>query len=34
MAVREGFEPSVAFKDHNSLANYLFRPLRHLTVKF
>ena len=33
MAVREGFEPSVAFKDHNSLANCLFRPLRHLTVK-
>ena len=34
MAEREGFEPSVAFKDHNSLANCLFRPLRHLSIKF
>ena len=33
MAEREGFEPSVAFKDHNSLANCLFRPLRHLSIK-
>ena len=33
MAEREGFEPSVAFKDHNSLANCLFRPLRHPSIK-
>jgi len=30
-AVREGFEPSVRFNPYDSLANYWFRPLTHLT---
>src|ERR1700744_425370 len=31
-AVKEGFEPSVHFKAYDSLANYWFRPLTHLTI--
>jgi len=29
--VREGFEPSVAFKGYGALAKLCFRPLSHLT---
>jgi hypothetical protein len=32
VAEREGFEPSVPLSKYGSLANYSFRPLRHLSL--
>lgn|GEM_PF-1478548 len=33
-AVRGGFEPPVQFNPYDSLANYWFQPLTHLTQSF